>query len=104
MPKSLRSNAKVPPSYKEHVTSKCKGVKLDKNQRLRVRMVFHAHWLTAAAKPRRRDHLNYAAVLCDVLCEALGIDDSRIWHLELLKKDSPYEQVIVSVHLTSAPA
>lgn len=106
MPKSLRDNAKVSPEYRARIKALCMGRKLPSHTAFRVVMTFYAHWLTSQKTIRRRDHLNYAATLCDILCAELGVDDSSFWHIELLKQHSEQadENVRVNVYATSAQA
>lgn len=62
---------------------------------------FHGRWKDANNKLRRRDHLNYASVLIDVLCDCLGIDDSQVVHWkDLIKihKPTPPEYIVVTLY------
>ncbi len=96
--KSLRENGSVPESYKQVVRSAIAGRTVDKGKRLIVSMTFYGKWENRDGTIRRRDHLNYQAVLIDVICAALHIDDSQVWHWkDVLKVQSESEYVVVEI-------
>ena len=102
-PKSLRSNGKVPESYRALVAAKCAGLRLSQEQEIAVTMHFYGKWKDSKDKRRRRDHINYVCTLIDVLCACLGIDDSAVVHWkDLIKIHKPHGPEYVDITLTPA--
>jgi hypothetical protein len=99
-PKSLRENGPVTPGYYNQVAAQCAGKRISKEQDIAVSMVFYGNWIARNGKRRRRDHLNYASTLIDVLCKCLQTDDSAIVHwkdlIKIHKPDGP-EYIVVTV-------
>lgn len=99
MPKSLRENGSVTESYRASVRAKLAGMTVEKGKRLSVEMKLFGRWLSSTGAILRRDHLNYVAVLIDVICDCLHIDDSQVWVWDKLTKvDSPVESVLVIIN------
>lgn len=64
-----------------------------------INIVITKNWLTKAGKVKREDIQNMDKLLIDAICEKLGFDDSRIYHVSMNKKQSE-DEAFTEVELT----
>lgn len=76
---SLRSKNRTPPHVRNAIASACKRFRLKRGVRYAVTVELFARWETASGGIRKRDGHNYIPALIDLVCAALGIDDSQIF-------------------------
>lgn len=102
MPSSLRDKKKTPEHIKNIIHKCCRGRKLPSIE-YDVTMTFYSNWRLKNGKIRKKDVLNYAATLSDIIADALNIDDSMFWNMKLLKVTSSKNQVHISIVPTTQP-
>lgn len=78
------------------------AIKLFKKEKLAIHIrVDHNRWMTLKNTIRKNDVTNRIKILEDAVFEALGLDDSQVWHCAVFKHESPTQATKVVVELYS---
>jgi Holliday junction resolvase RusA-like endonuclease len=76
----------------------------DPDRLYEMHMTVHLKAFTAAGAVRKVDLTNRVKFLEDCVCAALGIDDSRIFRVVLVKVDSAEEQTVIEMRALAGHA